>query len=343
MPQSGDVVSAGLRPPLEVALAKAVKGIPAASALPGVMLFEPKVDGYRLIIFRDEDGSTLWSRQRKDLTKYFPELQAAATEMIPPGCIIDGEAVVWSKGRLNFEALQRRMPAGRERLPAMVREMPASFIGFDVLGVAGHDARNLPLADRRALLEELATIWSPPLSVSPQTADRELAKEWFEDPTGAGFEGLVAKSSVHPYLGGKRIWLKSKKRSELDVLCGAVIGSIDRPTEIVAGLPIAGDLRIVGRTAPLKPAASISLARWLRPPSGTHPWPTRVKGTTLDRFNRDSAPVELTLVEPLVVEVSADSAWSGRSFRHALRYRRVRPELDPQSVEVPAHFPIPEG
>ena len=247
---------------------------------------------------------------------------------------------MWSEGRLNFEALQRRLSTGREGLLALVSALPASFIGFDVLGVAGRDARNLPLKDRRALLEELATVWVPPLSVSPQTTDLDLAKEWFEDRAAAGYEGLVAKSSIQPYMGGKRIWLKSKKRSELDVVCGAVIGPMDRPTEIVAGLPIADELRIVGRSSPLKPADSRALSRWLRPPVGAHPWPSTVKGTTLDRFNRDASPVELTLVGPVVVEVTADAAWSGRSFRHALRYRRVRPELNPGEVQFPSYLQI---
>ncbi|MDQ0241421.1 hypothetical protein [Arthrobacter bambusae] len=105
----------------------------------------------------------------------------------------------------------------------------------------------------------------------------------------------------------------------------------------MAGLPINGELRIVGRS-PLRAADSKALARWLRPPSGAHPWPPTVKGTTLDRFNRDASPVALTLVEPIVVEVSADAAWSGRSFRHALRFLRIRPELDPADVELPEHL-----
>jgi ATP-dependent DNA ligase len=145
----------------------------------------------------------------------------------------------------------------------------------------------------------------------------------------------VAKRSDQPYVSGKRIWMKAKNISELDVVCGAVIGSLTQPTEIVVGLPIAGELRIVGRTGQLKPAARRALARWLRPPESTHPWPQTVKGTTLDRFNRDSSPVELVLVEPIVVEVLADAAWSGQSFRHALRYRRVRPELGPGDVPFP--------
>lgn len=319
-------------------MAKAVKSIPTPAALPGQMLFEPKFDGYRALIFRDRDRVSIWSRQGKELTRYFPDLAEAAAGMIPPGCVVDGEAVVWSRGRLNFEALQRRLSAGRDGLRSLAVERPANFIGFDILCVAGQDARDLPLADRRALLEELATIWTPPLSLSPQTTDRNLARQWFEGFAGAGMEGLVAKSSTQAYMGGKRIWLKAKHVSEVDVVCAAVIGTVERPTEMVAGPPIDGVLRIVGRSSTLKAADSRALARWLRPPVGSHPWPSVVKGTTLNRFNRDASPTELTLVDPVVVEVLADAAWSGESFRHSLSFRRVRPDLDPAEIEVPSRL-----
>jgi hypothetical protein len=117
-------------------------------------------------------------------------------------------------------------------------------------------------------------------------------------------------------------------------VCAAVIGPMDEPTEIVAGLLVEGELRIVGRSSVLRPADGRALARWLNPPKSPHPWPSVVKGTTLDRFNRDASPVELTL-EPIVVEVSADAAWSGRAFRHALRFLRARPELDTADVRFP--------
>lgn len=99
-------------------------------------------------------------------------------------------------------------------------------------------------------------------------------------------------------------------------------------------------LWIVGRSTALSAAASRNLGRYLRPPAGTHPWPEEIPPTFLDRFSKDRKPVRLTLVEPIVVEVSADVAWSGRAFRHPLRVLRVRPELDPNEVQVPGHLPL---
>ncbi|MBT2513150.1 hypothetical protein [Arthrobacter sp. ISL-30] len=99
-----------------------------------------------------------------------------------------------------------------------VRELPASFAGFDVLCVAGRDIRDLPLRDRRALLEELATAWSPPLSLSPMTMDRKTAEQWLEDLPAAGLEGLMIKGPEQPYESGKRAWLKLKRRSAVDIV-----------------------------------------------------------------------------------------------------------------------------
>ena len=271
----------------------------------------------------------------RKLTGYFPELSSAVVSAVPPGCVIDGEAVIWSQDRLNFTALQQRLGAGPKTLPGLVTVTPASYVAFDVLAVAGHDARDLPLSQRRALLEELANGWEPPLSLSPTTMDRDIAAQWFEDLPPTGIEGLVIKDLNQPYTPGARSWLKLKHRETVDIILGAVIGPITQPYEVVAGLVLDGELRIVGRSTPLKTRESRELARWLQPPLGEHPWPAVVKGTAIDRFNRDKEPVTLTLVEPLVVEVSADNAWSGRSFRHPLRLLRARPELSPADVMLP--------
>ncbi len=287
----------------------------------------------------DTYGSTEMRRPRQPFrtqqNRYFPELVAAIASAVPPGCVIDGEAVIWTQGRLDFSALQQRLGAGPKTLPGLVRETPASYAAFDVLAVAGYDARDLPLSQRRALLEELASTWEPPLSVSPTTTDPVVAARWFEELPQTGIEGLLIKRSDQPYAAGVRNWLKLKHRETVEVVCGAVIGPITQPSEVVAGLVLDGALRIVGRSAPLKSAAGRELARWLEPPRSAHPWPDTVKGTTLDRFNRDKDPVALTLVEPMVVEVSADTAWSGRSFRHALRLVRARPELSPADIGLP--------
>lgn len=325
---------ADLRPPLSVALARPVSAIPAPTALHGGSRYEPKWDGFRVLLV--VDGAVgLWSRQGKNLTGAFPELVAAAAQL-PNGVILDGEAVVWSRGRLDFDALLRRTGAGRARASQLARRTPASYVAFDVLAVADRDTRGLRLDDRRALLEELARDWAPPLNLSPVTADLAEAEQWFDALTPSGIEGLVVKGGAQIYAGGDRQWVKVKHRDTLDVICAAVIGPRTHPEELVVGLPIKGRLQIVGRSSPLSSAAAQSLGKLLRPPEGGHPWPATVKASAVDRFVSSSRePVQLTLVEPIVIEITADVAMTGDSFRHVVRYVRPRPEVPIAEVSNP--------
>ena len=142
---------AALSLPVKVALARAVVKLPGPGALPGGAWYEPKWDGYRAVISRDRDETSIWSRQGKDLSRYFPDLAKAASVLLPPGCLLDGEAVIWSGERLDFSALQQRLSASVKSLPGLVRRVPAHFVAFDLLAVAGHDIRAEPFRVRRSI------------------------------------------------------------------------------------------------------------------------------------------------------------------------------------------------
>ncbi|MFE5339702.1 ATP-dependent DNA ligase [Isoptericola sp. NPDC056578] len=325
----------GLRLPVDVVLARPVAQIPAPTALPGGCSYELKFDGFRCVIARDGAQVSLWSRRGTDLTSAFPEISAAAKQLAS-GTVLDAEIVIWTAGRLDFGSLQERMGRGPRKAAQHARVHPASAAVFDVLATGGDDVRAMPFSLRRALLEDLAAHWRPPLNLSPTTSDVDEAREWFETYIVAGVEGLVVKGADQPYRGGQRDWLKVKHRSTVDVVCAAVIGPRTAPEQVVAGLPVNGHLRIVGRTGPLNPVARRALADVLRAPMGEHPWPAVVPAGEFGRFGRERGPVELTRVNPVVVEVSADAAWSGSSYRHLLRFVRLRPELHPMDLVAPA-------
>ncbi|MFE7503900.1 ATP-dependent DNA ligase [Promicromonospora sp. NPDC057488] len=326
----------GLAGPVQVALARAVDRIPYPGALPGGCRFEPKWDGFRVVATRDLHGTSLWSRRGTDLSATFPELAAACDDQLPPGTVLDGEAVIWTAGHLDFGALQTRMGRGPRTAAAHAAGHPASYVAFDILAHDSRDLRHLPFDDRRALLDRLAAGWRPPLNLSLVTADPDVATEWFETYPVVGIEGLIIKGGTQPYPTGRRDWLKVKHRDTVDVICAAVIGRRSSPQEVVAGLPIDGTLKIVGRTAPLSTSGSRALAPWLESPRADHPWPAQVLRTAFSRFNTArSDVVDLTLVEPVVVEVRADVGWDGQNFRHLLRFVRVRPDTEVSSVRPP--------
>jgi ATP-dependent DNA ligase len=86
--------------------------------------------------------------------------------------VLDGELVVRTGERLDFDALQRRMVNSAATVGGRVMlEEPASFVVFDVLAVDSVDIRMMRWSVRRQRLEALAESWRPPLQLSPVTAD----------------------------------------------------------------------------------------------------------------------------------------------------------------------------
>jgi len=113
-----------LMPPIAPMLAKAVSSLP-----PGPVMFEPKWDGFRSIIFRDGGDVEIGSRNGKPLTRYFPELVEALKANLPPRCVLDGEIIlVGAAGdRLDLKGAAATDPSRRKPGPAAGPRNPGEF------------------------------------------------------------------------------------------------------------------------------------------------------------------------------------------------------------------------
>lgn len=193
-------------------LAKRVEALPEGEG----WVFEPKWDGFRVLVFRDGDELLLQSRDGKPLERYFPEVRAALAAVLPPRCVLDGELVIARGGTLDFEALQLRLHPAVSRIEKLSRELPASIVLWDVLCVGDEDLREVPFAARRARLAELLGEVKAPLHLTPSTTDRAVALDWFQRFEGAGFDGVMAKQADGVYEANKRVMLKVKHARECD-------------------------------------------------------------------------------------------------------------------------------
>jgi ATP-dependent DNA ligase len=193
-------------------LAKRVEALPEGDG----WLFEPKWDGFRVLVFRDGDELLMQSRDGKPLDRYFPELKAALLAALPPRCVLDGEIVIARAGVLDFEALQLRLHPAVSRVAKLSVELPASIVFWDLLSVGEEDLREVPFAQRRTRLEQLLAAVVAPLHLTPATADRAVALDWFERFEGAGFDGVMAKRAEGLYEPDKRVMLKVKHARECD-------------------------------------------------------------------------------------------------------------------------------
>src|SRR5690606_22821942 len=140
-----------VRPPLRPMLARRANALPAGEG----WVFEPKWDGFRVLVFRAGDAWLLQSRDERPLDRYFPELRAPLAAALPARCVLDGELVVAAGGGLDFEALQQRIHPAASRIARLARETPASIVFFDLLAEGGRDLRPRPFRERRRALEAL--------------------------------------------------------------------------------------------------------------------------------------------------------------------------------------------
>src|SRR5215218_11205749 len=115
-------------PPVRPMLAKSVSGVPDP-AKHGGLLFEPKWDGFRCLVFKDGDEIELTSRNTKPLTRYFPEVvEHFRADGIPERCVLDGELVIASGDRLEFDTLQERIHPAKSRVDMLAETTPAAYV-----------------------------------------------------------------------------------------------------------------------------------------------------------------------------------------------------------------------
>lgn len=173
-----------IKPPIKPQLALTRKQLPEGEE----WAYEPKLDGFRAIVFVDSDEVYIQSRGGKALARYFPELSFS-----PGRYVLDGELVVRNAdGNLVFDALQSRIHPAESRIQFLAAEIPASYVAFDLLAEDDEKLMKLPLGERRERLRGLAKRNGGP-ELTPFTSDVTEAGEWLRTS-----EGVVAKQLDAP-------------------------------------------------------------------------------------------------------------------------------------------------
>ena len=178
-------------------LATLVDAVPTGSG----WLHEYKYDGYRLLLSVGEGGATAWTRNGKDWSDKFKALVKAASSL-PPGTMIDGEAVALDdKGKPSFQLLQSTL---KDQKGANL-----AFYAFDLLVEGGEDIRRLSNIERKERLAALLRGVNPPLLYGDHVVGKGEAL--FDAICKEGGEGIIAKRASAPYsVSRSRNWLKVK-------------------------------------------------------------------------------------------------------------------------------------
>jgi ATP-dependent DNA ligase len=343
-----------VNPPVLPMLAKRVAALPEG---PG-WIFEPKWDGFRVLIFRDGDEVHVQSRDEKSLNRYFPEVVEVLQKALPPRIVLDGELVVPRGTALDFEALQLRIHPAASRVKLLSRESPASLVFFDLLAEGDRSLLEVPFEQRRAELERLLADAAPPLHITPATPDRALAGDWFKRFEGAGLDGVMAKPIAVHYEPNKRVMLKVKHERECDCALAGFRwhkkGNKDAVGSLLLGLHADdGVLHHVGVAASFTDKKRRELVEFLAPyrtdALAEHPWKAWAEAGSFDSAGAAGGPGAEQRVpggksrwsggkdlswEPVRVELVVEVAYDhmqGSRFRHTAQFRRFRPDKRPDA------------
>jgi bifunctional non-homologous end joining protein LigD len=172
-------------------------------------IFEPKFDGLRILARFDGRDVTLLSRNNKPQQARFPEIAEAIRASLNRPAIVDGEVVCFDdRGRTSFRELQQRFhlddPA---EIARRMERHPAFIYLFDILH-NGQDLTGLPLAERKALLDE-AVDWSDRVRRTEFEVGNGV--ELWKKACRAGQEGIIGKRIDSRYVAGRSAaWVKIK-------------------------------------------------------------------------------------------------------------------------------------
>jgi bifunctional non-homologous end joining protein LigD len=290
-------------------------------------LYEPKVDGYRVIAFVQDGTVRLQSRGGIDLTVAFPEVVADLAAQAVDSMIVDGEIVALdASGQPSFNALQnRRELKTPQEVAAAQREAPVVMLCFDLLHFAGTNLRGASYVDRRRYLSQ-CLLPSAHLQLVHASDD---AEKLYAASLASGFEGIVAKRRDSTYQPGKRTgaWLKIKSTQTAEFVVGGYTkgkGAREALGSLLLGYFSGSKLHFAGHVG-----------------SGLN---DRIVAELSKRFvklERKAQPfVEkppphrpTTWLDPEVVVEVSFSDWTPDGMLRAPVFERVRDDIEPRTVK----------
>jgi bifunctional non-homologous end joining protein LigD len=290
-------------------------------------MWEPKLDGYRVLAFIENGEVRLRSRRGLELAVAFPKLVKELGDQLVDGMILDGEIVAFdAAGKPSFNALQNRVQLKTEReIAAADRTAPVVFYCFDLLYFAGIDLRDKTYDDRRRYLAQ-CLLPSAMVQLVHALADGVALNT---AALASGFEGVIGKRRDSIYEAGKRTsaWLKVKPTRTGDfVVGGYTSGKGSRATlgALLLGYWDKKKLRYASHVG-----------------SGFNDRTLKQLKTKLEPLERKTCPFAekpetngpVTWVDPTtVVEVSFQN-WTDEGSLRAPIFQRLRDDLDAKSIK----------
>ncbi len=184
----------------------------------GRALVEYKYDGERMQVHKRGEEIAIFSRRQERISSQYPDVVEYVSKFVRADeCVIEGECVAIDPGTGEMRPFQELMRRRRKTdIKEMTKEVPVSLFFFDVLYIDGRDVTNLPMLERRSILEKIIErSQHTHLTTGEVTDDPERLEAIFMTALDTGHEGVIAKA-IHKdsiYQAGSRSWLWIKLKA----------------------------------------------------------------------------------------------------------------------------------
>jgi bifunctional non-homologous end joining protein LigD len=291
-------------------------------------MWEPKLDGYRILAFLDRGKVTLRSRRGLELAATFPGIAAAIAEQGVSRTILDGELVAFdASGKPSFNALQNCFQRKTER------STPVVFYAFDMPFFAGIDLRRSRYEDRRRYLAQ-CLLPSPVVQLVHAAED---GVRLYAAALGSGFEGVIGKRKDSKYEAGRRsnAWLKVKSTSTAEFVIGGYTagkGSRAPLGALLVGYWEGKDLRYASHVGSGFDEESLPAVKARLEP---------LQRKTCPFTEKPELNAPATWVEPQLAAEVKFQGWTADGSLRAPVFLRLRDDIDPKSVQRMPTAPKP--
>lgn len=205
-------------------------------------LYELKLDGERCIAYLDKDRTILKNKRNVLMLPKVPELSEIHRN-VNVRCILDGELAVIKDGKPDFFEIQKRsMMSNPVKIDMAAKKYPACFTAFDILYYDDHQVMDLPLTERKELLQKAVQSENSRFAVSRYIEKNGIS--FYNLAEQQELEGIVAKRKDSIYYLDRRTkdWIKIKYLQDDDFVVLGYVPKENSMNSIILGQYRANEL-----------------------------------------------------------------------------------------------------